>query len=86
MHARFTGNWNANTGIDEVEGGLLLGKWYHVAYTLSDTEKRLDVYVDGEWRSLAAIVHVQSQQVIFNKGPLHIGRAYSWDSFSGEIR
>ncbi|CAG8536313.1 10253_t:CDS:2 [Paraglomus occultum] len=85
LHARFTGNYYNNAGIDSVEGGLLLGKWYHVAYTLSDTEKRLDIYVDGEWRALAAIVNVRTEQVIFNKGPLHIGRAYSWDSFNGEI-
>ena len=64
----------------------MLGKWYHIAYSVSDTEKRLEVYVNGEWRAFAAIVNVRTEQVIFNEGPLYIGRDYSWDSFIGEIR
>ncbi|CAI2184980.1 275_t:CDS:2, partial [Funneliformis geosporum] len=47
LHARFTGNWTNNAGIFELGDGLLLNRWYHIAYTLSDSEKRLDIYIDG---------------------------------------
>ena len=86
LHARFTGNWNNNVGIDEIGDRLLLNKWYHLTYTLSDPEKRLDVYIDGEWFGYYAIQNVQTQNVIFNNGPLHIGRAFSWNGFRGDIR
>ncbi|CAG8725084.1 12972_t:CDS:1, partial [Dentiscutata heterogama] len=85
LHPRFTGNWNNNAGIMELGDGLSLQKWYHIAYTLSDSEKRLDVYVDGEWLGFYSIQDVKKQKVIFNDGPLHIGRAFSWGGFNGEI-
>ena len=85
MHARFTGNWDWNLGIDEVDDGLLLNKWYHLTYTLSDPEKRLDVYINGEWTEFYSIQKVKTQKVLFNDGPLHIGKAFS-DGFDGEIR
>ncbi|RIB24088.1 hypothetical protein C2G38_737597 [Gigaspora rosea] len=64
---------------------LLLQKWYHIAYTLSDPEKRLDIYVDGEWVGHYSIQDVKKQSVIFNDGPLYIGQAFSRDGFNGEI-
>ncbi|RIB21764.1 hypothetical protein C2G38_2243722 [Gigaspora rosea] len=73
LHARFTGNWNPNVGIDELVG-LLLQKWYHIAYTLSDPKKRLDVYINSEWAGFFSIQDVRRQNVIFNDGPLYIGR------------
>ncbi|RIB12804.1 hypothetical protein C2G38_1785373 [Gigaspora rosea] len=64
---------------------LLLQKWYHIAYTLSDPKKRLDIYVDGEWVGHYSIQDVKKQRVIFNDGPLYIGQAFSRDGFNGEI-
>ncbi|CAG8680444.1 16087_t:CDS:2 [Rhizophagus irregularis] len=29
-------NWDSNAGIWELDDGLALNKWYHIAYTLSD--------------------------------------------------
>ncbi|PKY58655.1 hypothetical protein RhiirA4_412198 [Rhizophagus irregularis] len=43
LHPRFTGNWKGNVGIDAIGDGLLLNKWYHITYTLSDREKRMDI-------------------------------------------
>ncbi|CAJ0756948.1 14613_t:CDS:2 [Entrophospora sp. SA101] len=62
LYARFTGNWNSNTGIDRLGPALLLNKWYHITYTLSDSEKRLDVYIDGEWTGYYSIQHVKTQK------------------------
>ncbi|CAG8835176.1 8351_t:CDS:2, partial [Gigaspora margarita] len=85
LHARFTGNWDNNEGIMRVGDELLLQKWYHIAYTLSDPEKRLDIYVNGEWVGYYSIQDVKKQRVIFNDGPLYIGQAFSRDGFNGEI-
>ncbi|CAG8592370.1 5695_t:CDS:2 [Gigaspora margarita] len=73
LHARFTGNWNANAGIHELDG-LLLQKWYHIAYTLSEPKKRLDVYINSEWAGFFSIQDVRRQNVIFNDGPIYIGK------------
>ncbi|CAG8807750.1 10774_t:CDS:2, partial [Dentiscutata erythropus] len=45
LHARFTENWNGNVGIEALDG-LSLQQWYHITYTLSDPEKRLDIYIN----------------------------------------
>ncbi|GBC05824.1 hypothetical protein RclHR1_06450002 [Rhizophagus clarus] len=84
LHARFTGNWNNNSGIEEIEDGLLLNKKYHLTYTLSDPEKRLDFYINGEWVAFYSIENVQNHRVKFNDDPLYIGRFYR-DGFDGEI-
>ena len=65
---------------------LLLNRWYHITYTLSDSEKRLDVYIDGVWIGYYSIQNVKTQKIIFNDGPFYIGRAFSWKGFNGEIR
>nr|CAG8507930.1 5988_t:CDS:2 [Entrophospora candida] len=85
LHARFTGNWDCNAGIDGLTPGLLLNKWYHLTYTLSDSEKRLDFYIDGEWTRYYSIQDVKVQKVIFNDGPLYVGRAFSLGGINGEI-
>ncbi|RGB31887.1 hypothetical protein C1646_670573 [Rhizophagus diaphanus] len=79
LHPRFTGNWEGNAGIVAVGDGLLLNKWYHITYTLSDREKRMDIYINGVWTAFYAIENVQMHKVKFNDAPLHIG----W--FDGEI-
>ncbi|RIA87625.1 concanavalin A-like lectin/glucanase domain-containing protein [Glomus cerebriforme] len=85
LHPRFTGNWKFNIGIDELGDGLLLNKWYHLTYTLSDPEKRLDFYIDGDWAGFYSIQHVKTQKVIFNDGPLYVGQSYHDNGFDGEI-
>ncbi|RGB35669.1 concanavalin A-like lectin/glucanase domain-containing protein [Rhizophagus diaphanus] len=85
FNARFSGNWHHDAGIYEPDNGLLLNKWYHIAYTLSDPEKRLDIYIDGEWFEFYSILKVKEQKVIFNDGPLYVGRSFNWKGFNGEI-
>ncbi|CAG8710786.1 9652_t:CDS:2, partial [Gigaspora margarita] len=84
LHARFTGNWNPNVGIDELDG-LLIQKWYHIAYTLSEPKKRLDVYINSEWAGFFSIQDVRNQNVIFNDGPMYIGKSPFHSGFNGEI-
>jgi hypothetical protein len=86
LNPRFTGSWDWNAGFAEIGDGLILDKWYHIGYTLSDPEKRLDIYVNGEWIGFYSIPKVKEQRVIFNDGPLHIGYAYNSYGFIGEIR
>ncbi|CAJ0858477.1 14365_t:CDS:2 [Entrophospora sp. SA101] len=85
MHVRFSGNWNCNVGIEETTADLSLNKWHHISYTLSDSEKRLDFYIDGSWVGFHSIEDVRTQKVLFNTGPLHIGSAFT-PGFTGEIR
>ncbi|CAG8485106.1 16125_t:CDS:2 [Funneliformis caledonium] len=84
LHARFTGNWTNNAGIYELGEGLLLNRWHHIAYTLSDSEKRLDIYIDGQWFGFYCIQNVTTENVVFNEGPLYIGRSFG-NGFNGEI-
>lgn len=70
----------------DIHEGLLLNRWHHLAYTLSDPEKRLDFYLDGEWVGFNSIKNVKTQKVVFNDAPLHIGRAFTHNGFNGEIR
>ncbi|CAG8714832.1 20241_t:CDS:2 [Rhizophagus irregularis] len=44
--------WNDNVGIYTVGDGLLLNKWYHLTYTLSDSEKRMDIFINGVWTAM----------------------------------
>ncbi|CAJ0637371.1 12947_t:CDS:2, partial [Entrophospora sp. SA101] len=81
LHPRFTGNWNWNAGIDELATELSLNKWYHISYTLSDSEKRLDIYIDGLWVGFYGIQEVQTQKVLFNTEELVIG-----SNLTAEIR
>nr|CAG8507839.1 9514_t:CDS:2 [Entrophospora candida] len=87
MHPRFSGNWNHDAGIGETDTQLSLNKWHHISYTLSDSEKRLDLYIDCLWVGYYVIQNVQTQKVVFNTGPLHIGIAYDGKltGITGEI-
>ncbi|GES75956.1 glycosyltransferase family 39 protein [Rhizophagus clarus] len=84
LNPRFSGNWRDSVGMD-ISDGLSLNKWYHIAYTLSEPEKRLDLYKDGDWVGFYGINDVKTQKIVFNEGPLHIGRAFSYNGFDGEI-
>ena len=86
MHAQFTGNWSGSIGLLEVGDALLLNRWYHLTYTLSDSEKRLDFYINGEWAGFYGIQDVQTQKVKFNDDPLYIGRSPFFSGFNGNIR
>ncbi|CAG8538434.1 9766_t:CDS:2 [Funneliformis caledonium] len=84
--ARFTGNWTDNAGIHDIGDELLLDRWYYVAYTLSDSEKRADLYVDSEWVGSYSIHKIKKQKIVFNDAPLYIGRSYNEaDGFNGKI-
>ncbi|GBB87310.1 hypothetical protein RclHR1_13740005 [Rhizophagus clarus] len=86
LHARFTGNWDSNVGIHEPDDALSLNKWYHIAYTLSDPGKRLDIYVDGEWVGFYGIHKVKKQKVVFNDAPFYIGKSVGpHRGFNGDI-
>ena len=87
-HVRFSTNVNWNAGIDSANGGLSLNQWYYLAYTLSDPEKRLDFYIDGQWVGFQSIQKVQAEYVIFNDGPLYIGKDFDSTSvgMTGQIR
>ncbi|CAG8825285.1 32001_t:CDS:2, partial [Racocetra persica] len=85
LYARFSGNYSNDSGMPGLGDELSLQKWYHIAYTLSDSEKRLDVYINGEWLGFYSIQDVKKQRVIFNDGPLHIGKAFIHEGFNGEI-
>ncbi|CAG8659320.1 uncharacterized protein OCT59_004106 [Rhizophagus irregularis] len=73
LYPRFTGHWNDNVGLSEIGDGLLLNKWSHITYTLSDPEKRMDIYINGVWIAFYAIENVQMHRVKFNDKQLHIG-------------
>ena len=85
-HALFSMNEVPDAGIFAVGSGLLLNQWYHLAYTLSDPEKRLDFYINGKWAGFQSIPQVQTEQVVFNIGPLYIGNDTFFDGITGQIR
>ncbi|CAG8547603.1 8348_t:CDS:2 [Ambispora leptoticha] len=84
-HPRFSVTNNWNEGINSVGSGLSLNRWYHLAYTLSDSEKRLDFYIDGKWIGFHSVQQVQTQQIIFNHEPLYIGADKIRSGFTGQI-
>ncbi|CAG8840318.1 15798_t:CDS:2, partial [Gigaspora margarita] len=79
----FTGNFDA--GIDMNDYGFLLNRWYHIAYTLSNPDKRMNFYIDGEWVGSLSITQIQGQSIIFNDGPLYIGNPFFLNGFAGQI-
>ena len=80
-------NWDAGTIIAGQPYGdaLRLNKWHHLALTVSDLEKRIDLYVDGQWVESGCIAQVTKEYITFNTKPLHIGRGSS-PGFNGQIR
>jgi len=68
--------------------GFLLNRWYHIAYTVSDPEKRMNFYIDGKWVGTYSLTKIQSQYIMFNSGPLYIGNHPNWNGngFAGQIR
>src|SRR6266540_3860020 len=73
FHPRVSTNQSRGVGIWEIGNGLQLNRMYHLGYTLSDTEKRLDIYQDGQWVASWCINAVKDEHILFNDGPLRIG-------------
>ncbi|CAG8604992.1 10841_t:CDS:2, partial [Gigaspora rosea] len=71
-----------NTGIIRVGEELLLQKWYH---TLSDPEKRLDIYVDGKdiFTGLCKS-EVYTFYYIISKENQDLGLSFDDESFNDE--
>jgi hypothetical protein len=86
LHPRYSTNKDPNAGIDSVSDGLSLNKWYYLAYTLSEPERRLDFYIDGQLIGFQSIQNDQTENVLFNIGPLYIGNDTIWNGFTGQIR
>ncbi|CAG8458605.1 15209_t:CDS:2 [Cetraspora pellucida] len=76
---------NSDAGIDMDGYGLLLNQWYHIVYTLSDSEKRISFYIDGKWVGSFSLKNIQNQSIRFNDGPLYIGYSPGWYGFIGDI-
>ncbi|KAF0424503.1 concanavalin A-like lectin/glucanase [Gigaspora margarita] len=84
-HPRLTITKSSYVGIDPDDYGFLINRWYHIAYTLSDSDKRMNFYIDGKWIGSYSILMVQSQSVIFNDEPLYVGKHPLFDGFKGQI-
>ncbi|RHZ58331.1 hypothetical protein Glove_374g60 [Diversispora epigaea] len=65
--------------------GLETNKWYHIGYTLSEPNKRMDFYIDGSWAGSKSIEQVQTQIIMFNQDPLYIGYSFVNGDFKGKI-
>ncbi|CAG8475071.1 8077_t:CDS:2, partial [Diversispora eburnea] len=86
LHPRFSITDNGNFGSNSDFGtGLLTNRWYHIAYTLSDTQKRMDIYIDGIWTGFSSIQRVRVESVIFNDLPLYIGKDLNFQGFTGQM-
>ncbi|CAG8733966.1 31828_t:CDS:2 [Gigaspora margarita] len=69
-------NWNHHFSTS----GLELNKWYHIAYTLSEPQKRMEFYVDGE-----LVGYTDVKDIIFNEFPLKIGHSDKSTDFQGQM-
>ncbi|CAG8705905.1 546_t:CDS:1, partial [Dentiscutata erythropus] len=70
-------NWNYN---GQIGTSLELNKWYHIAYTLSESQKRMELYVDGE-----LVGYKDVKDIIFNEFPLKIGHSDINADFQGQM-
>ncbi|KAF0562328.1 concanavalin A-like lectin/glucanase [Gigaspora margarita] len=59
---------------------LELNKWYHIAYTLSEPQKRMELCVNGE-----LIGYTDVKNIIFNEFPLKIGHSDKYPDFQGQM-
>ena len=84
LHPRFSINDNSNFGIYKCGPKLKLNESYHLAYTLSDPEKRMDFYINGKWLGFSSII--LTKNIIFNDAPLYIGSDTFYDGITGNIR
>ncbi|RIB25991.1 hypothetical protein C2G38_2241025 [Gigaspora rosea] len=54
-------------------------------YTLSNPDKRMNLYIDGEWVGSFSMTNIHWQSFIFNNEPLYIGRNFDLNGFTGQI-
>ncbi|RIB25917.1 concanavalin A-like lectin/glucanase domain-containing protein [Gigaspora rosea] len=59
---------------------LELNKWYHIAYTLSEPQKRMEFYVNGE-----LVGYTDVKDIVFNEFPLKIGHSDEYSDFHGQM-
>ncbi|CAG8734155.1 45701_t:CDS:2, partial [Gigaspora margarita] len=64
-----------------VGNNLELNKWYHIAYTLSEPQKRMEFYVNGE-----LVGYTDVKDIGFNEFPLKIGHSDKYADFQGQMR
>ncbi|CAG8803394.1 14705_t:CDS:2, partial [Dentiscutata erythropus] len=70
-------NWNyyGQTGPN-----LELNRWYHIAYTLSEPQKCMELYVNGK-----SIGYIETKEIKFNEFPLKIGHSDWHADFQGQM-
>ncbi|RGB36567.1 concanavalin A-like lectin/glucanase domain-containing protein [Rhizophagus diaphanus] len=71
---RCSTNSNSATGFELVDYEFRTTQWYHIAYTLSDPDKRINLYIDGKWVGSYSLTIIQNEFIIFNDEPLYIGK------------
>ncbi|RIB01057.1 concanavalin A-like lectin/glucanases superfamily-domain-containing protein [Gigaspora rosea] len=80
---KFDRNWG-KIRIKEIDpntgNNLELNKWYHIAYTLSEPQKRMQFYVNGE-----LVAYTDVKNIIFNEFPLKIGHYDDNSDFQGQM-
>nr|CAG8545475.1 10375_t:CDS:2 [Entrophospora candida] len=87
-YIRFSINDGRNLGIDAIGPGIVLNKWYHLCYTLSEPLKRMDFYINGKWAGFKCIEQVLTQCIMFNRDQLRIGYSNETPSsvdFNGQM-
>ncbi|CAG8500006.1 37148_t:CDS:2 [Gigaspora margarita] len=63
------------------KNNLELNKWYHIAYTLSESQKHMEFYVNGE-----LVGYTDVKDIIFNEFPLKVGHSDKYSDFQGQMR
>ncbi|RUS34196.1 hypothetical protein BC938DRAFT_481997, partial [Jimgerdemannia flammicorona] len=84
LHTCFstTTDWNVN---DFIGDPLVVGRTYHLAYTLSRSERRMDIYINGISAGFKTVSDVYSH-ILFNDEPFFIGSDEYHPSAICEIR
>ncbi|RUP43206.1 hypothetical protein BC936DRAFT_137480, partial [Jimgerdemannia flammicorona] len=84
LHTCFstTTDWNVN---DFIGDPLVVGRTYHLAYTLSRSERRMDIYINGMSAGFKTVGDVYSH-ILFNDEPFFIGSDEYHPSAICEIR
>ncbi|RIB01056.1 concanavalin A-like lectin/glucanase domain-containing protein [Gigaspora rosea] len=70
-------NWNHSIAAGN---NLELNKWYHIAYTLSEPQNRMEFYVNGE-----LVGYTDVKDIVFNEFPLKIGHSDKYSDFQGQM-
>ncbi|KAF0562326.1 concanavalin A-like lectin/glucanase [Gigaspora margarita] len=78
LYCSLKNNWSYNISVGN---NLELNKWYHIAYTLSEPQKRMEFYVNGE-----LVGYTDTKDIIFNEFPLKIGHSDKYSDFQGQMK